>query len=238
MANSVDECSQMLKACRASCVRLMVAYRKYFDPASRELKRLISSGKLGRLKYIHSAFGFQPQGKARNWRLDGKSEGGGPLADLGVYAVNTVRWLLGKEPLEAHAYQWTTDPETFSKVEENIAFRLNFPGGVVVQATASFGAAHSSFLQIHGEKGWAAWNPAFEWDKERRLFGKIGDRWFEKKFRRIDELALELDAFADSIRRQYEPEPSGVQGLRDVAILAAIDRSARDGRVVPIGLPE
>jgi len=240
MANSVDECSQMLKACRASGVRLMIAYRKYFDPASRELRRLISSGKLGRLKYIHSAFSIvcRPRGKARAWRLDGKPEGGGPLPDLGVYCVNTVRWLLGKEPLEASAYRWTTDPETFSKVEENIAFRLNFPGGVVMQATASFGAAHSSFLQIHGEKGWAAWNPAYEWNEERCLFGKVGNQCFEKKFKVTDEVARELDAFAYSIRRQCEPEPSGVQGLRDVAILTAIDQSARDGRVVPISLPE
>ena len=223
MANSVDECRRMVEACRASDVRLMIAYRKYFDPATLELKRLITSGKLGRLKYIHSAFGFicRAWGKARAWRLETKLEGGGPLADVGVYCVNTIRWLVGTEPLEASAYAWTTDHETFSKVDENIAFRLNFPRGIVAQATASFGAAQSSFLQVHGEKGWAALNPAYQWDKERCLFGKLGDRWFEKKFKVVDELALELDALADSIRRQREPGPSGIQGMRDVAVARA-----------------
>lgn len=237
LASTVEECHQMVEACRASGVRLMVAYRKYFDPAGLELKRLIGSGKLGRLKYIHSAFSLvcRPKANARVWRLDEAAEGGGPLLDLGVYIVSTTGWLLGQEPLEASAYSWTTDSETFRNVEENIAFRLNFPEGVVVQATASFGAAHSSFVHVHGENGWAAWSPAFEWNKERTLSGKIGDKWFDKNFPVIDELAPEIDAFADSIRRKYNCEPCGAQGLRDVTILAAIDRSAREGRAVPIG---
>jgi len=240
MANSVEECYQMLEACRASGVRLMIAYRKYFEPASLELKRLITSGKLGRLKYIHSAFGIvlRARGQVGAWHLDPKLAGGGSLPDVGVYCVNTIRWLAGTEPLEASAYQWTTDPETFSQVDENIAFRLNFPNGLVAQATSSFKAAESSFLQVHGEKGWAALNPAFQWDLERCLFGQTGDRWFEKKFRVIDELALELDAFADSIRSQREPEPNGVQGMRDVAVMEAIYQSAGEGRTVPITMPE
>jgi predicted dehydrogenase len=240
MANSVQECRQMLEACRASDVRLMIAYRKYFEPASLELKKLITSGRLGRLKYIHSAFGIvlRGRGKAGSWHLDPKLAGGGALPDVGVYCVNTIRWLVGEEPLEASAYQWTTDPETFSQVDENIAFRLNFPHGLVAQATSSFKAAESSFLQVHGEKGWAALNPAFQWDLERRLFGQTGGRWFEKKFKIIDELALELDAFAESIRRNHEPEPNGVQGMRDVAVMEAIYQSAREGRAVPISMPE
>jgi predicted dehydrogenase len=240
MANTVEECRQMLQTSRASNVRLMIAYRKYFEPASLKLKKLITSGKLGRLKYIHSAFGIviRARGEAGAWHLDPKLAGGGALPDVGVYCVNTIRWLVGKEPLEVSAYQWTTDPETFSKVDEHIAFRLNFPAGLVAQATASFSAAQSSFLQVHGEKGWAALNPAYPWSEERCLFGKTGDRWFEKKFKVIDELSLEIDAFADSIRRQREPEPNGTQGMRDVAVMEAIYQSAREGRTVSITMPE
>jgi predicted dehydrogenase len=239
MANSVGECRQMLAACRASHVRLMIAYRKYFEPSSLELKKLIRSGRLGRLKYIHSAFGIviRARGKAGAWHLDPKLAGGGSLPDVGVYCVNTIRWLVGEEPLEASAYQWTTDPQTFSQVDENIAFRLTFPHGLVAQATSSFGAAQSSFLQVHGEKGWAALNPAYPYDEERCLFGQTGGRWFEKRFEVVDELALEIDAFADSIRHQCEPEPNGVQGMRDVAVMEAIYQSAREGRTVSVMMP-
>jgi len=236
MATTVEDCRQMIQACQGNRVRLMIAYRKYFEPASVELKKLVSSGKLGRLKIIHSAFTIYlpPGGIVPRWHLDRRLAGGGSLVDVGVYCINTVRWLTGKEPVEASAYQWSVDPARFGEVEENIAFRLNFTGGLVLQAAASFGAAQASFLHLHGEKGWAALDPAYAYDEERRLFGKIGGRWFEKKFKVLDEVALELDYFAQCIRHSRQPEPSGVEGLRDVAVMQAIYRSAREGRPVAI----
>ena len=239
MANSVEDCQRMIEACRANQVRLMIAYRKYFEPGSLALKKLVAGGKLGRLKVIHSAFTiYLPPGKkVTPWHLDKKMAGGGSLVDVGVYCVNTIRWLTGKEPVEAMAHAWTVDPQRFSDVEENITFRLNFPDGLVAQASSSYGAAQASFLHVHGEKGWAALDPAYAYDEERRLFGKIGGKWFEKKFKIMDEFALELDAFADSIRRKRDPEPDGYEGLRDVVVMQAIYRSARENRPAPINVP-
>jgi len=239
MATTVEDCQRMIQACRANNLRLMIAYRKYFEPASLALKRLITSGKLGRLKMIHSAFTiFLPPGnKAPAWHLDRQMSGGGSLVDVGVYCINTARWLIGKDPLEAMASAWSVDSARFSDVEENIAFYLTFPEGVVLQASASFGAAQASFLHLHGEKGWAALDPAFAYNEERCLFGKIGSRWFEQQFKVMDEFALELDAFARCIRRMQDPEPDGKQGLVDVAVMQALYRSARDNRPVSINLP-
>lgn len=239
MANSVEDCQRMIEACRAHRVRLMIAYRKYFDPASLALKRIVAGGKLGRLKVIHSAFTiFLPPGrKVTAWHLDRKMAGGGALVDVGVYCVNTTRWLTGKEPVEASAHAWTVDPERFNDVEENITFRLTFSEGFVLQGTASYGAAQASFIHVHGERGWAALDPAFAYDEERRLFGKIGGQWFEKKFKVMDEFALELDGFADCIRRKRDPAPDGHEGMRDVVVMQAIYRSVRENRPVPINVP-
>jgi predicted dehydrogenase len=87
-----------------------------------------------------------------------------------------------------------------------------------------------------GEKGWATLDPAYQYDDERRLYGRIGGRWFEKKYKIMNELALELDAFAECVRSNREPGPSGTEGLRDVAVMEAIYQSAREGRAVKIGL--
>ena len=237
MATSVAECQQMIDACSANHVRLMIAYRKYFEPAALDLKLLVDSGKLGRLKFIHSAFSvyIRPGGGRAAWHFDPRLAGGGALPDVGVYCVNTARWVTGKDPVEAAAYQWTVDPEAFREVDENVAFRLNFPDGLVMQGTASWGGAQESFFHIVGEKGWATLAPAYQYNEERRLYGRIGGRWFEKKYKIINELALELDALADCIRRNREPGPNGSEGLRDVAVIEAIYQSVREGRPVKIG---
>jgi predicted dehydrogenase len=239
MANTVEECQEMIRACRRHDVRLMIAYRKFFEPAALALKKIVSGGKLGRLKIIHSAFSFflRPGGRSAPWHLDTQAAGGGPLVDVGVYCVNTVRWLTGLEPEAAAGYGWSTDPERFRNAPESMAFQLRFPRGIVMQASASFGAAQASFLEVFGEKGWAALDPAYTFDEKRRLFGKIDGRWFEQRFKVIDEFALELDALARSIQLRREPGPSGIEGLRDVAVMEAIHRAAQEGGWVRVEYP-
>jgi predicted dehydrogenase len=236
MATSLAECRQMIDACLANHVRLMIGYRKYFEPGSLDLKMLVDSGKLGRLKIIHSAFSIymRPLSDRGAWHFDYRLAGGGALPDVGVYCINTARWVTGKEPVEAAAYQWTVDPEVFRDVDENVAFRLNFPDGLIMQGTASWGGAQESFFTVVGEKGWATLAPAFQYNEERRLYGCIGGSWFERKYKIMNELALELDAFADCIRRNREPGPSGAEGLRDVAVIEAIYQAAGEGRSVKI----
>lgn len=233
MAMNVTQCRQMIQACNANQVRLMIAYRKYFEPASLALKKLVSSGRLGAIRLIHSGFTFNLTNDS-SWHLDARLSGGGALVDIGVYAVNTVCWLAGGAPMEAEATSWMHRPQQFHQVDEHIAFQLTFAGGLVAQCSASFGAAQSSFIQLHGEKGWAALNPAYAYDEERRLFGKIGGKWFESLFPQMEEFHLELDAFADCVGRKRQPEPDGTTGMRDVAVMEAIYRAARTRRRTPV----
>jgi predicted dehydrogenase len=235
MATSVEDCRRMIEACRANGVRLMIAYRKYFEPGSVALKKLVTSGKLGRLRHMFSAYTEEVDpGKAKTWQLNQKLAGGGSLMDIGIYCVNTMRWVAGSTPIDATAYRWTDAPKRFREVEDNIAFRLTHPDGLVCQGTSSYSSKAASFLQVHGDLGWAALNPAFAFEEERRLFGKIEGRWFERKFRVIDEFVLELNAFAESIHRGRDPEPDGMEGLRDLATIEAIYRSAQEHRTVSI----
>jgi predicted dehydrogenase len=53
----------------------------------------------------------------------------------------------------------------------------------------------------------------------------------------MDEFALELDAFEEAVRRGRDPEPDGNAGLRDVVVMQAIYRAARENRPVPITMP-
>ena len=237
LAISVAQCRQMIEACDSNGAKLMTAYRKHFEPSALAFKALIESGKLGRLKIIHTAFTISlPPGDS--WHLKQSLTGGGSLVDVGIYCINTVRWLTGLEPLEATAHSWTADPTRFSEVDENMSFQIKFPGGLYMQGSSSFAAAKASFLQVHGEKGWAALNPAYAYNEDRRFFGKIAGEWFEKKFKQIDEFCLELDHFSECIRRNRKPEPDGIDGMRDVAVIEAIYESAKHNRAVAIPVSE
>ncbi len=239
LATTVDECRRMVSACRKAGVQFMTAYRKYFEPASVALKKIISSGDLGRLDIIHTAFTeFRPAGDSSpGWLFQRKLSGGGPLMDLGIYCINTSRWLLNEDPVEARAVSWSRDRKRFKEVEEGISFGLRFPSGLVLQGTSSWGSVLMSFIQVHGQKGWASLAPAYAFEDDRRLTAKIAGKSINEEFKAIDEFALELDAFSTCIRENRRPEPDGVQGMRDIVIIDAIYRAAKIGRPVPIRYP-
>lgn len=235
LAAAVAQSARMVEACRRQGVLLMTAYRKYFEPATLYLKSLASNGSLGRLDMIHTSFSelFTP-GVSPAWLLDPALAGGGPMMDLGVYCVNTSRWLAGEDPVEAVARSWRHDTQRFKDVEEGVTFRLKFPSGLVVQGSSTYGAAMSSFIFVQGTKGWVSLSPAYPFEDARRVTGKIAGRSVDRRFKALDEFALEIDAFAFAIQKKKAVEPDGIQGHRDMIILQAIYESARNGQPVAI----
>ena len=235
LAATVQQSAAMVEVCRQNGVLLMTAYRKYYEPSTLYLKELIQTGKLGRIDLIHTAFSeLYTSGVSQSWLVDSKLAGGGSLMDLGVYCVNTSRWLVNENPTRAWAQSWSHDSAKFREVEEGISFCLQFPSGLVVQGSSSYGAALSSFVFVQGTRGWASLAPVFPFDEVRQLAGKVGKRSFVRAFKVIDEFALEIDAFASGIQNKRAVEADGVEGHRDMIILSAIYQSARTRQPVII----
>jgi len=227
LAVTSAQSAEMVRVCEVNSVQLMTAYRKYYEPSALYLKRLIQSGKLGKIDVINTSFSeLHVSGRSLAWMLDSRMAGGGPLMDLGVYCVNTSRWLVEDDPVEVSAHAWKKDVVRFRDVEEGISFRMHFASGLVVQGTSTYSSAISSFVFVQGTKGWACLTPAFPFDEDRRLTGKSNGKLFEKKFKVMDEFAPELDAFAAAIQTQKRVAPDGRQGHRDMLILEAIYAAA------------
>jgi len=225
----------MIQVCAEHGVQLMTAYRKYYEPSTIFLKNLIRSGRFGKLDVIHTSFSeLHVPNRSLPWLLDASVSGGGPLMDLGVYCTNTTRWLVDEDPVKATAHSWKKDVARFQSVEEGISFRLQFPSGLVVQGSSTYSSVLSSFIFVQGDKGWGSLSPAFPFDEDRLLTGKIRGKWFQKKFKVVDEFAPELDALASAILMKRPVEPDGRQGHRDMLILEAIYESARKSAPVVI----
>ena len=70
-------------------------------------------------------------GDPARWRRRKALAGGGPLMDVGVYALQAARLVTSEEPTSVSATETKTDSRKFSEVEEAMRFELRFPGGVV-----------------------------------------------------------------------------------------------------------
>src|SRR2546429_512340 len=174
MANTPDECRQMIDAARKADGRLRVASRCRYEPHNQEAIRIARSQELGPTQMILADAGF-PIGDPNQWRLNKKMAGGGSLMDIGIYALNACRYLTGEEPKEVNAMIYSTpgDPR-FKEVEEHVSFQLRFPSGVLANCTSSYGYFHQSHYRVVGTNARLCMDPA-TWYSRLRLWVERGN---------------------------------------------------------------
>jgi predicted dehydrogenase len=225
---SVERCQKMISAVRAANRMLGVAYRCQFEPHHLECMRLARSKEFGALKVIDAYFGYNTEPNV--WRLKRELAGGGPLMDVGIYALQATRYLTGEEPNWVSATTTRGDPTRFSEVEESVLWQARFPSGAISNCGASYNAAPVGYFRAIAEHGWFGLDPAFIYDGIRgtRSDGKAID------FPAIDQFAAEMDDFAQCILQKKPSKVSGEEGLRDVKIMMAIYQSARVGKPVDL----
>jgi len=235
MAVSETECEQMIKAAQDNNVKLMIAYRLHFDPANMEAVRVAQSGDLGELRIFQSILSQQVE--EDNVRLEPLSNGGGTVYDMGIYCINAARYLFQEDPTEVIALSSTHNNDSrFRESDEMTSVILRFPGDRLATFTSSFGVASTSNFQIIGTKGSLQLDPSYTYLGEIKQTLSINGEKQEQSTPVGDQFAAEIAYFSDCILQNQEPEPSGVEGLIDVAIISAINRSAQmEGH--PIKLP-
>ena len=239
MANTPEECEQMIAACKHAGVKLMIAYRCQFEAHHLEIRRMVQSREFGAVKLIEATNG-QNMGDPTQWRLKRALAGGGALPDVGLYCLNTVRFALAEEPLEVIGRTFSTlnDPR-FTEVEESVAWQMRFPSGAIANCLTSYGHFEARRTRFFAEEAWFGMDPAFAYNGLRIQLGRAlgtGQVVEERRMTEQNQFALEFDHFANCVLNDLEPFTTGEEGLQDVRIMAAIYQSALEGRAAT--LPE
>ncbi len=236
MANSVQECEQMIAACKQAKRKLMIAYRCQYEPTNLKAINLLRQGYAGKLQVMSSSNGFNIH--AGEWRLNKKMAGGGPLVDVGIYSIQAMRYLTGEEPIVVEAYSSVIDHDgRFNEVEENVVWTFRFPSGVLAHCATSYGTNFiGGWARAVGSEGMLELNPAFGY-QGLHLTGKAqGKPPIDVAFNNPSprQFATEADYFSECIFQNKEPKTNGEEGLRDARIIAAIYKSCADGKPVKL----
>jgi glucose-fructose oxidoreductase len=233
MAVTEADCKAMIRAAARNGVKLLIAYRLHFERASLAAVEIVNSGEIGEPRIFNSVFTNEVRDPG-NIRLNPISQGGGTLFDIGIYCLNAARSLFRSEPTEVVAFSANNGQERFSKCDEMTSALLRFPGERLATFTSSFGAAPHHFYEVVGTKGSLRVEPAFEFAQGIGYRLTLGKRTQRRKFPKRDQLAPELLYFSECVLENKEPEPSGREGLADVRVIRALNRSVGSGRPVKL----
>ena len=236
METSPEKCQQMIDACKKAGRQLAIGYRCRFDPHHIECIRLAREKVFGELRIIEACFDIHLDQPPAAWRFHKDLSGGGCLMDVGIYALQATRFIIGEEPILVSGVETKTNPVKFKEVDESIVWQAKFPSGAVADCSTSYNSSLFSRYTARADRGWFEMNPAFVYagNHGRRSDGR------EIRYPEVDALgeyyqfAAELDDFAQCILNHQPTRVRGEEGLRDVKIMMAIYESARTGKTVSL----
>jgi predicted dehydrogenase len=231
MALNAKEGQEMVDACKKANVKLLVGYRLHFEPRTLEVIRMRNAGDFGKIMFFQGQCGFKA-GDPMQWRLNKALAGGGSMMDIGIYAINGARYMVGEEPVWVTAQETKTDPVKFKEgVDETIQFQLGFPGGAVASCLSSYNINHLDRFFMSGDKGFAEMQPSTGYGpiKGRTHKGELTQAITTHQTVQMDEMATII--FEDN--KPVVPV-NGEEGLKDLKIIDAIYQAVKTGKKVKL----
>ena len=221
MAPTVAECERMVAAAQAAGVRLMEAFMYRFHPQHALVRELIAAGAIGAVRMVRSAFCVRMQRPPTDIRFS-PDLGGGSLLDVGVYAIDAVRWLLGADPttvrgslvLDAHG------------VDMSAAGILSFGDDVLATVTSSFVANGGGSYEVIGTDGTITVHQAFTHPPGR----PPGVTWADQSREfppDLDQYQLMLEAFAAAVQRNAPAPFAADAGVGNIRVIESLRMSPR-----------
>lgn len=227
MAVTVEDCDEMIKACKNANRMLSIGYRLHFEPHNMEIMRLGQQHAFGNIKTLMAEHGMDG---TDGWRLNKALAGGGPLMDVGIYCVQAVRYATGLEPISVTAKEGKKkDLQAFKQVEESLTWEMELPDGITASCKTSYSETLDK-VRVETERGWFELSPAYAYEgiKGKTSEGKM-------KFPQVNQQAKQMDDFAQAIMNNRPSPVPGEMGKQDVRILNAIYKAMQTGERVTIG---
>lgn len=262
LASTLEDCDDIIKACRESGVKLgVISQRRWYAPV-RRIKSAIGAGKIGKpVLGTVILLGWRDKNyyDSDAWRGTWQQEGGGVLVNQAPHQLDILLWYMGE--IEELYGLWKNLNHPYIEADDTalaiIKFKSGGIGNIVVsnsQKPGIYGKIH-----VHGETGASVGvqtdggamfiagsskvleppvNDLWTIPGEENLFKK----WVEKDkkfFNSIDPtifyMEQQIEDFLNALETNSSPSVTGEDGRRIVELFTGIYRSTRDN--LPVKFP-
>ena len=237
MALSAEQARGMARVARSSGSRLMVGHMWRFDREAQRLRAAVAADELGEIVKT-KGYGIHAHWGPSGWFTDPERSGGGALIDMGVHAIDTVRYLLG-DPRARAVYARLGTRYGDYEVDDVGLLVITWANGTESLIECGWWNPHAdgpeASTQLFGTRGYARLFPT---ELVEIRDGKPVSRELELPPR---EHHLDAHIFQGqiaellaAIQEEREPVPGGAHGLEVLRICDAAYRSAREDRRVEL----
>lgn len=232
MAVSLAQAQEMAEACKNAGVKFMVGHMLRFSPLILRMKEIVQSGMIGRITYARSHFYYNADYSKRKWLWDPVTAGAGPLYDIGIHCLDTMRFVLNDE--RVRTVQSIMHPAPGSgHVEGTSVLSLAFNSGTLATIHSSFEQNfRESYIEFMGTEGniaahqFSPSNTDTHIDIIRGVEGRR-EHVVQEPFHVPDLYTLEVEELARSIIERREPSIPVAEALHNQEILETAMNGAK-----------
>jgi len=245
IANTLEECDQIIAAMEKSKKTLMIAENQRFLPAHIKIKELINSGIIGDVKLIHTYEGGSEVTSISDknlWKSNIIEGGGGAWIDSGIHRVSVIQYLFGDvKSIVGIARRLYAPHET--KADDNCGFVLELECGAICTIDVSFTVASewNNTIEIFGTKGTILEN--HNWPIPIKLFstlpGPNQSKWIDievehKTYPGYYPLTFEAEIkhFYECLKNNSTPYMTAYDGRRALEVILMGYESSKTGRII------
>jgi predicted dehydrogenase len=240
MAPTLEECDQMIAAAEENNVTLMIGHNMRFHKIHREIKELIASGLVGTVGIaraeIMTSFKKNQGDKftTDQFRLNREIGGGGVLFDMGIHAIDVLRFILDDDIEEVSAFSQSLFIDCNG--EDTVSAVLKFKKGTYGTIATSGALPYArNGVEIYGEKG-AVITDGSVWISVRS--GKIkilaDDKWETRKVEINNCYLAEIEHFLQCVAKKKVPAVTGREAKKNIQVVLAAYRSMDEERTIQI----
>jgi len=230
LALTLDDALEMVAACSKAGVVMGTNHHLRNAASHRKIRELIQSGAIGKPLYARVFHAVYLPPHLQGWRLNKPSAGAGVILDITVHDADTLRFILGSEPVDAVALSQQAGMAE-GGLEDGVMAAVRFDNNVLAQLHDAFTVKFAGTgLEIHGSEGSILGRDVMTQRPVGRVTLRNAEGETEVALNHENLYARVLRAFVGAVRGEGTPSATGEDGVRSLATALAVLEASQTGR--------
>ncbi len=230
LALTLDDALEMVAACDKAGVVMGTNHHLRNAASHRKMRELVQSGAIGKPLYARVFHAVYLPPHLQGWRLNKPSAGAGVILDITVHDADTLRFMLGSEPVDAVALSQQAGMAE-GGLEDGVMAAVRFDNNVLAQLHDAFTVKFAGTgLEIHGSEGSIFGRDVMTQRPVGRVMLRNAQGETDVSLDHENLYARVLRAFVGAIHGEGAPSATGKDGVRSLATALAVLEASQTGR--------
>ncbi|MER9295530.1 Gfo/Idh/MocA family oxidoreductase [Mesorhizobium sp. M0621] len=234
LALSSADARTMVTAAKAAGIVLGTNHHLRNAGAHRTMREAIAAGRIGKpiaARVFHSV--YLPE-NLQGWRIAKPEAGGGVVLDITVHDADTLRFVLGDDPVEVSAFTQSAGMAG-AGLEDGAMCIWRFKSGVIAQSHEGFTTKFAGTgFEVHGSEGSLIASNVMTQKPIGSVLLRTAAGEEELSFAREDLYSRSVRQFHAAIHGEGQPAATGEDGIWSLTAAEAALQSASSGKAVKI----